>query len=128
MSEIKLPIQLRTALAEDVGFIFNSWLKSYRSSDVVKPIMNEVFFAEQHRLIEHLITQHKVIIACNADNPDQVYGFICAGATEGIFTVHYIYVKQAFRRMGIAKMLLDNKPEPNSNNLRWIQKICLNKL
>lgn len=102
-----LPIRLRTANPEDVSFIFNSWLKSYRTSEMCKPMTNEVYFAEQHRLIENLVTSCKVIIACNEQDPKHLYGWICAGDTDGIFTLHYIYIKQAFRKMGLAKMLLE---------------------
>ena len=102
-----MPIRLRIANPEDVNFIFSSWLRNYRASEMTRPMSNEVFYAEQHRLIEALILKSKVVIACNNNDPSQMYGWICAGETDGIFTLHYIYVKHAFRRMGIAKMLIE---------------------
>jgi ribosomal protein S18 acetylase RimI-like enzyme len=107
MSEQNLPIRLRPATEEDVPFVFNSWLKSYRSSVATKHISNTIFFAEQHKIIEALVIQNQVIMACNDKDPTQVYGYICAGQVDGIFTLHFVYVKHSFRNLGIGKMLLN---------------------
>ncbi len=102
----KLPIRLRTANPEDIGFIFNSWLKSYRSSSVATKVINTIFFAEQHKLIERLLANATVIIACNDNDPSQIFGWAVAERIQGIFAIHYIYVKHSFRRMGIANELI----------------------
>lgn len=99
-------IRLRQANQEDVSFIFNSWLKSYRNSLFAKNIPNEIYFTNHHNLVENLLQNNKVIIACSKEDPSQIYGYICAGHTDGILTLHYIYIKQTFRNMGIAKQLL----------------------
>jgi ribosomal protein S18 acetylase RimI-like enzyme len=110
----ELPILLRPANKDDIGFIFNSWLKSYKSSKFTEQIPNEIYYAEHHKIIENLLQQYNVIIAANQEDPNQLYGFICAGLTDGIFTLHYLYVKHTFRRMGIANSLL-NAFEHNSD-------------
>jgi ribosomal protein S18 acetylase RimI-like enzyme len=104
----ELPILLRPANSEDVGFIFNAWLKSFRNSEFASDIANEIYFAEHHKVIEALLKNYEVVIACNKDDNSQIYGFICAGLTDGIFTVNFTYVKHTFRRMGIGKALLDS--------------------
>lgn len=109
----QLPILLRPANAEDVGFIFNAWLKSFRNAAMVRNVANEIYYAEHHKLIEDLLKKYEVVIACNQDDASQIYGFICAGLTDNVFTVNYVYVKHTFRRMGIAKALL-NSFEHNS--------------
>ena len=103
----KLPIRLRSANEEDIPFIFSSWLKSYRNSYFAKSITNTVFFTEHHKVIERLIENNQVVIACKSDEPDQIYGYACAGKTDGIFTLHYIYVKHPFRGFGVGKTLLN---------------------
>lgn len=103
----KLPVRLRQANDEDIPFIFNSWLKSYRSSTFARNISSTVYFTEHHKVIKKIIESNHVIIACNDDNPGQIYGWICAGKTDGIFTLHYIYVKQPFRNFGMGKQLLN---------------------
>jgi len=104
----KLPIKIRLATQEDVSFIFNSWLKSYRSSPFARCIANEVYFNEHHKVIEQIIKDNKVIVACNEKDDNQLYGYIVAGNYEGFFILHYIYVKHSFRDMGIGTELLNH--------------------
>jgi ribosomal protein S18 acetylase RimI-like enzyme len=104
----KLPILLRPANKDDVGFIFNSWLKSFRGSAHAAPISNEIYYSEHHKVIERILQYYDVVIACNEQDPSQIYGFICAGNTDSIFTLHYVYIKHTFRRMGIANALLNS--------------------
>jgi ribosomal protein S18 acetylase RimI-like enzyme len=107
MSDPTPLVRLRQADQNDVPFIFNSWLKSYRDSSTAKLVSNTVFFSEHHKLIERIVKHNPVILAVNDADPTQIYGYICAGVTEGIFTLHYIYVKHNFRNLGIGKALLN---------------------
>lgn len=108
MTNKQLPISLRPATSEDVSFIFSSWLKSYRGSPFARNVANEIYFNEHHLLIEKLVRENEVIIACNNEDENQIYGYIVAGKTESIFTLHYIYVKHNFRSMGIGAALLNH--------------------
>ena len=101
-----LPIRIRKANQEDVNFIFNSWLKSYRNSLFAKPLNNTVYFTEHHKVLERIAKTCEIIIACSKEDPNQVYGYFCAERIEGIFVLHYVYVKHTYRNMGIAKLLL----------------------
>lgn len=106
--EKKLPIRIREANQEDVAFIFNSWLKSYRQSLFARNITNTIYFDQHHKVLENLLKTNKVIIACNEKDPSQMYGYICAGKEDGIFVLHYIYVKHTYRNLGIGKELLNS--------------------
>lgn len=102
----KMPVRLRFATPEDVDFIFNSWLKSYRNSPHATCISNPIYFSEQHRLIEALLKRSNVVVATPEDDPLSILGWICAGRVDGIFALHYVYVKHVFRGLGIADMLI----------------------
>ena len=108
MEKQTLPTKMRLATEDDIGFIFNSWLKSYRNSYFAKPISNTVYFAEHHKVIEKLAKTSQILIACNKEDEAQIYGYVCAEKVDGIFVIHYAYVKQPFRRLGIAKLLLSS--------------------
>jgi GNAT superfamily N-acetyltransferase len=108
-------IRLRPATEEDIGFIFNSWLKSYKFSLFAKNITNTIYYAEHHKVIEKLLKNHQTIIACNNDDISQIYGFINAGFVDGIFCLNYIYVKQPFRNLGVGKTLLNSFDHDPSN-------------
>ena len=99
-------VRLRKATQEDVGFIFNSWLKSYRYSAWARSVTSTIYFAEQHKLIERILKENETIIACNNDDPTQIYGFINACHVQNIFCLNYIYVKQDFRNLGVGRTLL----------------------
>ena len=101
------PIRLRSSVKEDLPFIYNSWLKSYRFSHFGEKITNTIYFTDHHKVLENLIKQSEVLIACNGEDPSQVYGYIVGGAREGVFLLHFLYVKHTFRNMGIGKTLLD---------------------
>lgn len=103
----ELPITIRPALESDVAFIFRSWLKSYKNSWFAKNIENTIYYSEHHKVLERLMSEKTVLIACNSDDTDQIYGFMCCEKTEGINVIHFIYVKHVFRNMGIAKRLLE---------------------
>ena len=108
MNDKKLPIRIRPATQDDIGFIFNSWLKSYRNSHFAKFITNTVYYENHHKVIEQLVKDNEVKVACNENDPNQLYGYICAGRLDGFFVCHYIYVKHSFRAMGIGKSLLNS--------------------
>lgn len=111
-------IVLRDAVPEDVSFIFNSWLKSYRGSRAVAGIVSSVFFAEHHRVLERIMKSCKVIVACNPEDTSQIYGYIVHEMVSGVDVFHYAYVKHTFRRMGLAKAMLQHiKPDTSTASM-----------
>jgi GNAT superfamily N-acetyltransferase len=110
----KLPIRFRAASEEDIGFIFNSWLKSFRHSYFAKVISNTIYYEEQHKILEALIKASKVIVACDEKDTSQIYGYAVGDEIDNFLIIHYVYVKHSFRNMGIGKALLnvfDHSPE-----------------
>ena len=100
-------VRLRPLIEDDLPFLFNSWLKSYRVSHFADKITNTIYFEDHHKLIRRILQDSKVLIACNPSDPSQLYGYVVAGEEDGILVVHYLYVKHTFRNMGIGKTLLD---------------------
>jgi ribosomal protein S18 acetylase RimI-like enzyme len=100
---------------EDIPFIFNSWLKSYRFSHFGEKITNTIYFQDHHKVIERIIKNSKAFIACDPEDSSQLYGYIVAGLEEGILVLHFIYVKHTFRNLGIGKTLLDALGHDKSN-------------
>lgn len=102
-----LPIAFRDVAEGDVPFIFSSWLQSYRDSEEVRNIGNDAYFGGHHKVIAELAQrpEAKCFVACASDFPAQIFGW--AYGESGAETVlHYVYVKQQYRRMGIARGLL----------------------
>jgi hypothetical protein len=115
MSNKELPIKIRQATQDDVSFLFNSWLRSFRDNGVARPVANEIYFAEQHKLIETLFKRCKTVVATDPNDPASIYGWACFERIEGLLVTHYVYVKHPFRMLGIAKELL-KEAEHDFNN------------
>lgn len=98
-------IRLRPATESDVPFIFNSWLKCYRHSNNTRGCENPVYFAQHHILLEGLCKRSTILIACNENDISQIYGYVCSEMVEGVLVVHFIYVKEMFRKFGVANIL-----------------------
>jgi len=103
----KTKCRIRPMVDEDIPFIFNSWLKSYRFSHFGEKITNTIYFQDHHKVIERIIKNSKTLIACDPEDSSQLYGYIVAAVEEGILVLHFIYVKHTFRNLGIGKTLLD---------------------
>lgn len=92
------------------NLIYATWLRSYQSSSLItKNIPRDVFFAHHHRMLDGIFEREPVVkLAVMPELPDVVFGW---SVTEpGI--VHYVYVKPAFRRHGVAKALLAHVQGP----------------
>lgn len=98
-----LNLTIRSFEPEDTNFIYSSWLKSYRQSDFSKKTPNNIYYTFQKSRIDRLAKDATILIACSPDNPQQIYGY--AIGTSEVF--HYVYVKYTYRKLGVAKRLLE---------------------
>lgn len=112
-------IGFREWVTDDEDFVRDSWVESFRSSHYAGMAPMDEYGPMQHRWIQRIVDRPGVTVrvAFNEEYPDQLFGFVC---TEDGFTlpmVHYMYVKEDFRRLaqkdktfryGIATQLLLN--------------------
>lgn len=74
------------------------------------------------RKINELIASSVVLVACPEDDPELIVGY----AIFSFETLHYIYIKQAFRKMGFAHELFKSCTMPeNSITITHINKPAL---
>jgi ribosomal protein S18 acetylase RimI-like enzyme len=87
------PVSMRTGTSQDVFLVAASLQRS-----IVRP---------SRHLISQFVKEniHEAVIACLPDDPDVVLGFLLASPGRG--AVHFCFVKPAFRRFGIARMMWD---------------------
>lgn len=104
MSE-ESPIMMRRATKDDIAFITNSWLRSFRDGLTSRAIPNDVYYYNQHRVIEKLLPKCVNVVVCRADNPDQILGYAIAESTDTCLVIHFVYVKAPFRKLGLASNL-----------------------
>lgn len=102
-------IDIRPALVEDESFIYSSWLKSYRGANANTGVSSTVYFSRHKRRIAKILERPETVvaIACSVEDPDSILGWVCFEMRRGCAVVHFLYVKQAYRRFGIGVTLLD---------------------
>ena len=101
---MKPDILYRDARPTDANFVISSWLESYRSSDYAKHMPKSVYFDNYKHVVTKLLSNARVIIACNPEDWDQIFGYISfSDIVPHAPVLHYMYVKYPFRKMRIAE-------------------------
>jgi hypothetical protein len=98
--------KLRAATQADVAFIFNSWLKSFKNANAVRGILPPVYFEFQHKVIEALLQRANVQVACNPAAENEIWGYAVYETVEGVSVLHYAYVKELYRGLGVYRALV----------------------
>lgn len=102
---------IRPVEAEDRPFILNSWLNSYfDGSSFARLIPRSVFFPFHKRLILSLLDRASVtgLVVTSKEDPELLYGYGIFELLPDYQVVHYLYVKRAFGKLGIASQLVDD--------------------
>ena len=97
-------VSIRPAVKEDHPFIYSSWLQSlWAGNETFKLINRALYFKKYHDIVENLITKANsvVLIACLLDDPDIILGF----STSEAGRLHYVFVKENWRNIGLARDL-----------------------
>lgn len=114
---------IRPAVADDVPWIYSSWIKSYREAGEAIQKDPKVVSTRQirygripyrsfrtgYRAIMERVTGREgvvTIVACNPECREQVRGWICGSVTPDGAVLHYAHVKSEWRQQGIAKALV----------------------
>lgn len=98
------PFRIRDAVAGDEAFIKSAWRGTFRTAGVgVEGAEPEHYHREMQRLFDRLLPTATVRIACDPQDDDNLIGFAVLTGHE----LHYVYVKQEFRKLGAVPALLE---------------------
>lgn len=97
----QLPLILRPATAEDHPYIVDSWLLSFRGQAIGRDA-GPAYVRDMKWFIRRLLSTARVLVAADADHPATIWGWTATADK----TVLYVYVREQFRRNGVAKILL----------------------
>ena len=100
-----MKINIRELKESDVNFILATWCRSAYSNATGYREKQSIFHKGLERVIKRRYEQGDLLvyIACDSDDPDFILGFAVFGY---VYSLHYVYVKEAFKRLGVAKALL----------------------
>lgn len=100
---------IREAQESDFAFIYSTWLKGLRyGNDTYEKIDKKAYFEKYHHIIEKILEHPStyIMVACLGDDPSTILGY---AVRSGENIIHYVHVKNAFRRFGIATALAPQK-------------------
>jgi len=103
MSQQNTPIIYRPPTPDDLTFIMSSWLKSYRNSDFANFLSNDVYYKSHAIVIQEILDRSNVAMIVDPQDPNHLYGYIVFENFKGSFVLHYIYIKYAYRNLGLCK-------------------------
>lgn len=102
-------ISLRTVEPGDMPFVWDSWLRSYRESPWAGVIPNNLYREVTQAVITELRARGAIItLAVRRDDPNEILGYVCHERVPGGVAVHYVFIKDAVRRQGLASELLSH--------------------
>ena len=103
--------EVRLADEADLAFIYQSWLKSLRVDSHYKHLTTKATFFTNYRLIlDEILSESMILVACLPEDHNVILAYLCYSGD----TLHYAFCKEAFRNLGITRMLykeaFKNKP------------------
>lgn len=102
---------IRKAQPTDIPFIYSSWLKSFRHNSLLgkSSIRTSVFYENYREILDFLLAKSNILVACLSDEPEVILGYLVYEPE----IVHYSFVKEPFRHLGIATNLLAKADLPS---------------
>lgn len=106
-----MEVLIRDRTPADLAMVFDSYLKSWRTSKWAGTVPNHLYFDVQRTLLEDLIARGACIkIAYPTGREDIILGWACGEEKEGKTVLHYLYTKDPFIGLGIPDLLLAALP------------------
>lgn len=105
-----IEVTVRQMLPTDVNYIIDSWAQSYRHSPDMLAVDDNLYKVEIRNRVYREIAANKVFIACDPQNEETIYGWICFAQPKSfghLPVVSYVYVKRDHWLRGIGSSLVD---------------------
>lgn len=121
-------VAVRAMNANDHNFILATFLRGFYYGDSwAREINKDVFMSQYHKVVETLIASPNNIVqvACLKEDPEVILGYSILGANTTGVTVHWVFVKSAWRGIGLAKSLI---PLERVNTTTHLTKVGLSIL
>lgn len=100
---------MRKAVNGDRNFILATWLRGlYYGDSFYREVNKDTFMKHYHGVVEAILAQPgtEIIVACLKEDPEVILGYAVGRKVEGLKVLDYLFVKSAWRNIGIAKSLV----------------------
>jgi hypothetical protein len=102
-------VTLREYVEDDFAFIKASYVDNlYENNPIFKDVRRRVFEASRKSVIASLVRKANVSILCETMSPREIVAYFVWDRWDNFLVAHFMYVKYAYRKMGLAKFLLAN--------------------
>lgn len=102
-------IEIRAAEKDELNFVLHSWLRSLRSaSHYHRKIPSKTFYDSHAKIIEGILERGHCLVVNPINLAKIIVGYIIweHGDDETVI-LHYVYVKESYRKMGLSKFLIE---------------------
>lgn len=101
-------VELRMLRQEDWNFISSCFLKSMRRCEAFKNVNSFQFYKLMQQKLEQAILDYDVVVACDPQNTNIVYGYLIArrGEDPNCIELFHGFVKYPFRKMSIGSYMV----------------------
>lgn len=107
---------IREAEADELSFIYATWLNSFQSNSfLAQACRKTIFFNEYPRILDTILAKPltKVLVAFFPDSPTVILSYLVYEP----MLLHYAYTKEVYRKHGVAESLvLEAFSTPLKNN------------
>ena len=135
MQQSKDAIVVRNFTASDRNFILATWLRGLYYGDTwYTSIPKAIFMENYHRILERFLSHSSVSIkvACLKDDPEIILGYSVTRQMKhgeaDISVLDWVFVKSAWRKIGVAKMLVPSRLNACTHLTKTGQSILKQKL
>jgi len=111
------PVLIRNVAPGDLNFLFATWLRDLRDADA-SALPDDLWFTAHRAFIERQFADPavKVLVACAADQPNEILGYVVAEPSE---VLQWVFVRKGLRGQGLAKRLLQEVKAPPGTPAAW---------
>lgn len=128
MSDFYGLYNIRDMKQEDTSFILATFLRGLYHGDSWFSLIPRPIFMDNYKKIANMILTSPttiVKVACLKEDPDVILGYCML--SDDLQAVHWVYVKAAWRKQGIAKALLPKFPT-TTTHLSALGKSLMSKI
>jgi ribosomal protein S18 acetylase RimI-like enzyme len=101
-----LQYQITAARPQDEPYIYDSWLRGYKDSPRTAKWNQEDYQDFQQPVIKRILQDSRALVARPIDWDAGIYGYLVYEQTADTFVLHWLSVKSAYRKLGIATALI----------------------
>jgi GNAT superfamily N-acetyltransferase len=100
----------------ETGFVLDSWSRAVARDPIWRvevgrrgvartPIPPSLSLYYHDIILKKILTNCTLLVACDPEDPDVIWGYVAFDQVDPV--LHFVYVKGAFRRMGIGTRLME---------------------